>query len=78
MPEPWLRGTLVDVPVLTRAVLHALELAGEDIDQWCSGLTDDELNAKLSKSTGDQSPAPMRFFSRRARRRSTSNGRSTK
>jgi carbonic anhydrase len=25
--------------------------------------TDDELNAKLSVSTGDTSPAPMRFFS---------------
>jgi carbonic anhydrase len=25
--------------------------------------TDDELNAKLSVSTGDASPAPMRFFS---------------
>src|SRR5579863_4958199 len=25
--------------------------------------TDDELNAKLSASTGDGSPAPMRFFS---------------
>jgi carbonic anhydrase len=25
--------------------------------------TDEELNAKLSTSTGDQSPSPMRFFS---------------
>ena len=25
--------------------------------------TDDELNAKLAASTGDASPAPMRFFS---------------
>jgi carbonic anhydrase len=25
--------------------------------------TDDELNAKLAASTGDRSPAPMRFFS---------------
>ena len=25
--------------------------------------TDEELNAKLSASTGDTSPAPMRFFS---------------
>lgn len=45
-PEPWLRGSLPDVPVLTRAVLHALELAGEDIERWCSSLTDDELNAR--------------------------------
>jgi carbonic anhydrase len=27
------------------------------------GFTDDELNSKLSASTGDASPAPMRFFS---------------
>jgi carbonic anhydrase len=27
--------------------------------------TDDEMNAKLSASTGDASPAPMRFFSYR-------------
>jgi len=30
-PEPWLRGTLTDVPALQRAVLHALELAREDL-----------------------------------------------
>jgi len=46
MPEPWLRGTLTDVPVVTRAVLHALELATEDIERWCAGLTDEELNAR--------------------------------
>jgi hypothetical protein len=30
-PEPWLRGTLADVPAVPRAVLHALELAKEDL-----------------------------------------------
>jgi uncharacterized damage-inducible protein DinB len=45
-PEPWLRGSLADIPVLARGVLHALELAGEDIDRWCAGLTDEELNAR--------------------------------
>ncbi len=45
-PEPWLRGSLTEIPVLTRAVLHALQLAGEDIERWCAGLTDDELNAR--------------------------------
>lgn len=45
-PEPWLRGTLTDIPVLTRAVLHALDLASEDIERWCAGLTDEELNAR--------------------------------
>ena len=46
LPEPWLRGTLGDVPAVTRAVLHALELAKEDIERWCGGLTDSELNAR--------------------------------
>lgn len=45
-PEPWLRGTLTDVPPVQRAVLHALELAREDLERWCEGLTDDELNAR--------------------------------
>ncbi len=46
LPEPWLRGTLADVPALQRAVLHALELAREDLGRWCDGLTDDELNER--------------------------------
>jgi uncharacterized damage-inducible protein DinB len=44
LPEPWLRGTLSDVPALQRAVLHALELAREDLEHWCDGLSDAELN----------------------------------
>lgn len=44
-PEPWLRGTLSEVPAVPRAVLHALELAAEDLNRWCAQLTDDELNA---------------------------------
>jgi uncharacterized damage-inducible protein DinB len=47
-PEPWLRGKLIDVPAVPRAVLHALQLAGEDIGKWCGSLTDDELNARPS------------------------------
>lgn len=46
LPEPWLRGTLTDVSVVPRAVLHALELAKEDLDQWCGQMTDEELNAR--------------------------------
>src|ERR1051326_8436423 len=46
LPEPWLRGTLEDLPALQRAVLHALELAREDLERWCDGLTDEELNAR--------------------------------
>ncbi|HTZ73544.1 MAG TPA: DinB family protein [Candidatus Aquilonibacter sp.] len=44
--EPWLRGTLTDVPAVPRAVLHSLELAQEDILRWCGSLTDEELNAR--------------------------------
>jgi uncharacterized damage-inducible protein DinB len=43
-PEPWLRGTHGEVPAVARAVLHALELAGEDLRKWCGDLTDRELN----------------------------------
>ncbi len=43
-PEPWLRGTLTEMPALHRGVLHALELAKEDVTRWCGGLTDEQLN----------------------------------
>jgi uncharacterized damage-inducible protein DinB len=44
-PEPWLRGTLIETPAVARAVLHALQLAEEDLQTWCGNLTDEELNA---------------------------------
>jgi uncharacterized damage-inducible protein DinB len=47
LPEPWLRGTLADVGAVPRAVLHALELAKEDIERWCSSLSDEQLNARI-------------------------------
>jgi uncharacterized damage-inducible protein DinB len=47
-PEPWLRGTLTDVPSVNRAVLHALELASEDAERWSADLNDAELNAHVS------------------------------
>src|SRR5579862_8856116 len=46
LPEPWLRGTLADVPAVQRAVLHALELAKEELKKWCGDLSDAELNAR--------------------------------
>src|ERR1700683_4606563 len=46
LPEPWLRGTLTVVPAVPRAVLHALELAEEDLKRWCGPLSDAELNAR--------------------------------
>jgi uncharacterized damage-inducible protein DinB len=44
--EPWLRGTLTHLPALHRAVIHALELAEEDILHWCDGLSAAALNAR--------------------------------
>ena len=41
-----MRGTLIDVPPVQRAVLHAFELAVEDIERWCSQLSDEQLNAR--------------------------------
>jgi len=46
LPEPWLRGTLTEVAPVPRAVLHALELAKEDLERWCGSLSDEELNAR--------------------------------
>jgi uncharacterized damage-inducible protein DinB len=44
--EPWLRGNLTEIHAVPRAVLHALELAKEDVERWCSELTEEELNAR--------------------------------
>jgi uncharacterized damage-inducible protein DinB len=44
--EPWLRGTLGEVEPVRRAVLHALELAGEDVDQWSGKLDDEQMFAR--------------------------------
>ena len=44
--EPWLRGTLTEIDPLRRGVLHALELAAEDVAKWCAGLREDELEAR--------------------------------
>ena len=46
MVEPWLRGTLTEVDALRRQVLHAFELAAEDVERWCAGLSDAEMNAR--------------------------------
>jgi hypothetical protein len=44
--EPWLRGTLLEVGAVHRGVIHALELAEEDVTKWCGGLTGAELNER--------------------------------
>ncbi|RRA50283.1 DinB family protein [Acidipila sp. EB88] len=45
MVEPWLRNTLSAVPAVPRAVLHALELARENVEHWTPQLTDEEIHA---------------------------------
>jgi uncharacterized damage-inducible protein DinB len=44
-PEPWLRGTHSEIPAVRRAVLHAIELAQEDLTSWCAELSEQELIA---------------------------------
>jgi len=46
MVEPWLRGTLTEVDAVRRGVLHALELAREDVARWTAGLTEEQLEAR--------------------------------
>ena len=46
MVEPWLRGTLTGIDAVPRQVLHALELAQEDAEHWCAGLSDHEVDAR--------------------------------
>ena len=42
--EPWLRGTHSEVPAVARAVLHAFDLAMDDLTKWTEGLTDIEIH----------------------------------
>ena len=44
--EPWLRGTHADVPAVGRAVLHAFDLALDDLTKWTEGLTDNQIHAQ--------------------------------
>jgi len=44
--EPWLRGTLTEVDAVRRQVLHTFELAEDDMEKWCAGLSDAEMNAR--------------------------------
>jgi uncharacterized damage-inducible protein DinB len=44
--EPWLRGTHGDVPAVGRAVLHALDLALDDLTKWTEGLSDEEIRSQ--------------------------------
>lgn len=44
--EPWLRGNYAEVPAVGRAVLHALDLALDDLTKWTAGLSDEEAYAQ--------------------------------
>jgi uncharacterized damage-inducible protein DinB len=44
--EPWLRGTYPEVPAVGRAVLHAFDLALDDLTKWTEGLTDAEVHMR--------------------------------
>ncbi|MGB6133691.1 MAG: DinB family protein [Acidobacteriaceae bacterium] len=44
--EPWLRGTHTDLPAVLRAVVHAIELAREDVDAAVAPLADAALEAR--------------------------------
>jgi hypothetical protein len=41
-----MRGTLREVEPVRRAVLHALELAGEDVGRWAAGLSEEQMFAR--------------------------------
>jgi uncharacterized damage-inducible protein DinB len=44
--EPWLRGTHAEVPAAARAVLHALDLALDDLTKWTDGLSTAEIDSQ--------------------------------
>jgi uncharacterized damage-inducible protein DinB len=44
--EPWLSGTHTDLPAVLRAVVHALDLARDDVDAACVSLTDAACHAR--------------------------------
>lgn len=43
--EPWLSGSHAEVPAIARAVLHALDLALDDLSKWTAGLSDEEVRS---------------------------------
>jgi uncharacterized damage-inducible protein DinB len=44
--EPWMSGSHAEVPAVGRAVLHALDLALDDLTKWTAGLSDAEAQAR--------------------------------
>lgn len=58
MSEPWMRGTHGELDVVRRGVMHALELAEEDVARSAAALSDAEMFARLA------SVAPVAFHLR--------------
>lgn len=44
--EPWMRDTHRELDPLRRGVIHALELAEEDVARWCAGLGEEAMFAR--------------------------------
>ena len=44
--EPWLRATRTETPAVVRAVLHAVDLALENIEEATEGLTIEQIDAR--------------------------------
>lgn len=44
--EPWLRGTHGELDAVVRQFVHSMEQTGEDMERWCAGLSDQEMNAR--------------------------------
>ena len=44
--EPWLRATRTEIPAVVRAVLHAIDLALENIEEATEGLTVAQINVR--------------------------------
>jgi uncharacterized damage-inducible protein DinB len=44
-PEPWLRGTHSELPAVLRGILHAFDLAQEDVSHWTADLSEADLHA---------------------------------
>jgi DinB superfamily len=45
-PEPWLSGTLTELPPIPRSLLHSLEMAGEDLHKRCGSLSEAQLHQR--------------------------------
>ena len=59
--EPWLRGPHAEISAVSRAVLHALDLALDDLTKWTTGLTDVEVHAQpLGPRDGQRLSRPTR------------------